>query len=66
MRAIGYSEDLIDILKWMLTFQECDRPNFKYLFDKIMELHDQRKWFLMNDVSVVKAPKEGSKTDIDM
>ena len=28
MRALDYSEALIDMLKWMLTFEEDDRPSF--------------------------------------
>jgi len=29
MRELDYSEALIDVLKWMLTFEEDDRPTFE-------------------------------------
>ena len=66
MVACGYSEDLISILRWMLTFFETERPSFRQVLDKVSELSNKTKWARMNEISLVKAPKEGSKTDIDM
>ena len=71
MRALQYSAPLIDILQWMLTLEETQRPSFRQLYDKLAELGKgaQGKWAIMNPISIVKAPmevKEGSKTDIDM
>jgi len=60
MRANNYSEDLVDMLKWMLTFEEHDRPNFNLLWQKIGELHTQGKW-RRTKVPIEKTPKVGSK-----
>ena len=52
MRALQYSEHLIHILEWMLTFDESHRPSFVALYHKLSELFKQNKFAYMKDISI--------------
>ena len=44
MEIIGYSDDLIEMLSWMLQFDENDRQNINQIYEKIKTLEVAKVW----------------------
>ena len=70
MEIIGYSDDLIEMLSWMLQFDENDRPNINQIYEKIKRLEVAKVWKTQK-ISIVKpqsAPRSNStsRAEIDL
>ena len=70
MEIIGYSDDLIEMLSWMLKFDENDRPNINQIYEKIKRLEVAKVWKTQK-ISIVKpqsAPRSNStsRAEIDL